>query len=72
MSAKSRWLILPLFSINDLEVKNNILSTDDVILISNKASVQYSDANDGNTIDMQTIKFEFNKYLGNKAFMEIY
>lgn len=56
----------------DLQVKNNILSTDDVILISNKASVQYSDANDGNTIDMQTIKFELNKYLGNKAFMEIY
>ncbi|CAD8108833.1 unnamed protein product [Paramecium primaurelia] len=72
LSIKSRWLILPLFSINNLEVKNNILITDDVILISNKASVQYSDANDGNTIDMQTIKFEFNKYLGNKAFMEIY
>ncbi|CAK68383.1 unnamed protein product (macronuclear) [Paramecium tetraurelia] len=72
LSAKSRWLILPLFSMTDLQVKNNILSTDDVILISNKASVQYSDANDGNTIDMQTIKFELNKYLGNKAFMEIY
>ncbi|CAD8125007.1 unnamed protein product [Paramecium sonneborni] len=72
LSSKSRWLILPLFQITNLEVKNNILSTDDIILISNKASVQYSDANDGNAINMQQIKFEFNQYLGNKAFMEIY
>lgn len=52
LSSKSRWLILPLFQITNLEVKNNILSTDDIILISNKASVQYSDANDGNAINM--------------------
>lgn len=65
-------MILPLFKINNLIVKENYLSTDDVTLISNKASVQYSDAASDNKVELKTVNFENNKYIGNKAFIEIY
>lgn len=65
-------MILPLFKINNLVVQGNYLRTDDVTLISNKASVQYSDASQGNSVELKSVNFENNKFIGNKAFIEIY